>query len=424
MPSKAVIPNEQGGEFSPQEQAHALFCSLPDSLGLLWIAPALSLIKHPCEQSEMDGHPPPSMDRMLAHLYASVLDPARFEDFAADLRLAMNAHLVAVQTDDASHRHRVQHHFFEREHAVIEPDYANDASQNLFFIRGSQKFEQLGVLDGATLFASGELERTAFYQEVLAPLDVHHSMGFCLDYSPSHEILALSVSRDRHRPSFQPEAMELARRLLPHLRNVHQLQQRLQHLESTASVMDRVSYGIWLLDSDGGVIKENAAAQVLRADSHSGIRKSGAALLATWRADRAELQRAIESGICQTAARRSDFLLHDDAGRAWAACALHPLQRNALDVWTPAHQPACILLVHPLAASQAALVPSLRHVFGLTPAEAELAEMLLHQGSLAGCANKLGKSHETLRTQLKALFAKTETHNQAELIRRLVAAGG
>ena len=63
-------------------------------------------------------------------------------------------------------------------------------------------------------------------------------------------------------------------------------------------------------------------------------------------------------------------------------------------------------------------------MFGLTPAEAELARLLLQCGSLGACAEKLGKSHETVRTQLKALFAKTETHHQAELIRRLVAAMG
>lgn len=372
----------------------------------------------------MDGRGPPSMERMLAHLYASVLDAARFEDFVADLRLVMNAHLVALQADDASHRHQVRKHFFEHEQTVAEPDYANDASKNLFFIRGAKDFGSLGVIDGGLLFAPGELERTAFYQDVLAPLDVYHSMGICLDVGPSHELLAISVSRDQHRPGFEPEAMQLAQRLMPHLRNVHQLQQRLQHLEGTSSVMDRVSYGIWLLGGDGGVIKENAAAQGLLADRHGGIRKSGAELLAAWRVDRAELQGAIESGISRTAARRSDFLLHDEAGQAWAACTVHPLQRNTLDAWLPAEQPACILLVHPLAASLTASATSVRDVFGLTPAEAELAEILLQQGSLAGCADKLGKSHETLRSQLKALFAKTETHSQAELIRRLSAAGG
>ena len=367
---------------------------------------------------------PPSIEDMLAHLYASVLDPARFEDFAAELRSAMNAHLVSLQSDDASHRHRVQKYFCDSPEEGPQPDYANDSSINLYFVRAAHRFESSGVIDGTMLFAPGELERTAFYREQLLPFDVHKSMGLCLDSGPSGESVALSVSRDRNRPAFEPETMELAHRLLPHLRNVYQLQQRLQQLESTASVMDRVSYGVWLLASDGSVVKANTAAQGLLSSCHGGIHQQGQTLVASWRPDQAALQRAIQCGATRIGARRSDLLLHDAFGQAWAACTLHPLRENTLDGGgLPAPQAACLLLVHPLCA-HAGPRDVLREVFGLTPAEAELADVLLQHGSLDGCASKLGKSHETLRTQLKALFAKTETHHQAELIRRLDASLG
>lgn len=361
---------------------------------------------------------------MLQHLYASVLDPARFDDFAADLRLAMNAHLVALQSDDASHHHNVQKHFFDVPRDVPQPDYANDASINLYFVRAAHRFESSGIIDGTALFAPGELERTAFYQEQLLPTDVHKSMGFCLEATPSGQSVAMSVSRDRGRPAFEPETMQLAQRLFPHLRNVYQLQQRLQQLEDTASVMDRVSYGVWLLGSDGEVVKANTAAQGLLANPHGGIHQRGQALVATWRADRAALQHAIECGSTRIAARRSDFLLHDHCGQSWAACTVHPLRENALDSWLPSAKATCLLLVHLLCTHAPGPKDALRQIFGLTPAEAELADVLLQHGSLDGCADALGKSHETLRTQLKALFAKTETHHQSELIRRLEASLG
>jgi DNA-binding CsgD family transcriptional regulator len=372
----------------------------------------------------MHRREPPSIDCMLQHLYASVLDPARFEDFAADLRLAMNAHLVALQSDDTSHRHNVKQYFFDDRRDVPQPDYANDASINLYFVRGANRFQSNGVIDGTSLFAPGELERTAFYQEQLLPMDVDKSMGFCLDLTPSGKIFAMSVSRDAHRPAFEPETMQLARRLFPHLRNVYQLQQRLQELESTASVMDRVTYGVWLLDGDGSVVKANIAAEGLLASANAGIHQRDQSLVATWRPDQTALKHAIECGSTRASARRSDFLLHDHCGQAWAACTVHPLRENTLDGWLPAAQATCLLLVHPLCSHSPGPKDMLRHVFGLTPAEAELADVLLQHGSLDGCASTLGKSHETLRTQLKALFAKTETHHQAELIRRLEASLG
>ena len=372
----------------------------------------------------MDGREPPSLERMLEHLYASVLDDSRFADFAGDLRIAMNAHLVALQSDDISHRHRVQKHFFDSPRDVPQPDYADDASINLYFARAAHDFENSGVIDGTILFAPGELERTAFYQQQLLPMDVHKSMGFCLEAKATGEITALSVSRDVHRPHFEPETMQLAQRLLPHLRNVYQLRQRLQQLESTASIMDRVSYGIWLLNGDGGVIRANTAAQGLLSDAKGGLRQHGKFLGASWRADQAGLQAAIHRGVVGIAARRSDFLLHDGCGQAWAACTVHPLRENTLDGWLPEVQATCLLLVHPLGVHAPSPKDMLRQIFGLTPAESALAEVLLQHGSLSGCANDLGKSHETLRTQLKALFAKTETHHQADLIRRLEASLG
>jgi hypothetical protein len=135
----------------------------------------------------------PSIEALLEPLYASVLDPARFEDFAGLLRKAMNGHLVALQTDDASHRHNVLTHFWEYGPDAQPPDYVNDASINLFFARGAQAFAARGVLDGSTLFAPGELERTAFYREVLTVLDVQHSMGFLLAAEPQGPKFGLRI---------------------------------------------------------------------------------------------------------------------------------------------------------------------------------------------------------------------------------------
>ena len=372
----------------------------------------------------MTGSRRPSLEGMLEHLYASVLDAARFEDFAAELRLAMNAHLIAIQTDETGHRHSVHAHFADAPIDVPSTDYANDASINAYLARGSRMLKQRGVLDCNRLFARGELESTAFYQEVLSAVDVHYSIGFCLTSDSCDRLTGLSVSRDRHRPAFEPEALQLAQRLLPHLRNVFALSQKFQQLESTASIMDRVTYGIWLLGADGHVVRANSAGQALLTDPDSGLRQRGLSLRAAWPPDQATLAAAIQCGTAAQASRRSDILLHSAAGQPWAACNVHPLNRATLDPLLPATPAACIVLVHPFTTTSSTDEAALREVFGLTPAEAELAEALLRHGSLSACTTEGGKSYETLRTQLKALFAKTETHRQVDLIRRLQAALG
>jgi DNA-binding CsgD family transcriptional regulator len=54
--------------------------------------------------------------------------------------------------------------------------------------------------------------------------------------------------------------------------------------------------------------------------------------------------------------------------------------------------------------------------FALTPAEARLAALLAQGMAPAEAARRLGISRETARNQLKAIFNKTGTHRQAELV--------
>jgi DNA-binding CsgD family transcriptional regulator len=55
-------------------------------------------------------------------------------------------------------------------------------------------------------------------------------------------------------------------------------------------------------------------------------------------------------------------------------------------------------------------------VFGLTPSEARLAAKLGSVFGLSDAAASLGIGLETARTQLKMIFAKTNTGRQAELV--------
>jgi DNA-binding CsgD family transcriptional regulator len=65
----------------------------------------------------------------------------------------------------------------------------------------------------------------------------------------------------------------------------------------------------------------------------------------------------------------------------------------------------------------------LRQLHGLTYAEAEIMGRLTVGARLAEIAEQLGISVETVRTHLKAIFTKTGTSRQAELVRHAVLSG-
>lgn len=61
--------------------------------------------------------------------------------------------------------------------------------------------------------------------------------------------------------------------------------------------------------------------------------------------------------------------------------------------------------------------------WGLTPAQARVAERLARGQSVREIAAELGVSRSTVRTHLKAIFAHTDTHRQAQLVQRLLTEG-
>ena len=62
-----------------------------------------------------------------------------------------------------------------------------------------------------------------------------------------------------------------------------------------------------------------------------------------------------------------------------------------------------------------------QHAFHLTRAEARLAAHLLSGASLTEAADKLGVAHNTVRSQLRAIFEKTRARRQADLVRLLAS---
>ncbi len=104
------------------------------------------------------------------------------------------------------------------------------------------------------------------------------------------------------------------------------------------------------------------------------------------------------------------------------AVPLAPARSEALGLAPPSAPLGlvCISDVAPLPDGAAA---TLQLLFGLTPAQANLALALFEGGSLREYADRHGRSLNTVRTHLKEIFAKTGARRQSELVRQLGALG-
>lgn len=104
------------------------------------------------------------------------------------------------------------------------------------------------------------------------------------------------------------------------------------------------------------------------------------------------------------------------------ACIVHvlPLRRAALDIFSQAE-----LLITATMPSASTMVPApqiLHGLFDLTPAESRLAAALAAGHSLREAAISHGNQFSTARSQLEAIFRKTGTHKQSQLVALLQSA--
>jgi DNA-binding CsgD family transcriptional regulator len=91
--------------------------------------------------------------------------------------------------------------------------------------------------------------------------------------------------------------------------------------------------------------------------------------------------------------------------------------------WSEDDSPKPVLILIDLERPTEPGEAALRHLFGLTGAEAKLAASLSSGRSLEEVACERRITIGTARSQLRSIFAKTQTHRQAELVALLNRAG-
>ena len=186
---------------------------------------------------------------------------------------------------------------------------------------------------------------------------------------------------------------------------------------SPVSILFRIftamNYGAVLLDGDKRIIRLND-----RAQSHLGD------ALATNKGRLCATDRGCDA-LFQTILDQS--LKYGERERNWRREALGlmregkcPLIARVVSVGAEAHNlldgaALVVILLDPEDCPE----PShalLQQVFGLTRGEARLANQLLCGKSLQDIATASGVTMGTVRSQTKAVFAKTHTHRQAQLV--------
>lgn len=283
-----------------------------------------------------------------------------------------------------------------------------------------------------------QLLATPFYKELWEPMDIGRLVtGVVFDATDSRKLpTVLSLYRSLRDEPFLRADADLLRRVLAHLSRalgvMFHLRDKDLRVAASVAALDRLDGGVVLFDDACQVRFANRAAQLLFASGETVV-VGGPDSLAPGRMSLARrlafLERRFQAMVRQAVDPRVG-----DVPEHFSQALVLPEREG---------RPGCVVHAAPLAAThgfqtgstgvsgvaflydlqRAALVhPDLLcALFGTTPAESLAALQVLQGGSIGEMALRLGVSPNTLKTQLKAAYAKSGTHRQADLLKLLLA---
>ena len=360
----------------------------------------------------------PSQD-VLSALYATIGDREAWSRFLTRLALFLDRPVATLSLYDAASvagcveaQHGLEPESvdaFLRHYAAINPWMAQPDRRPVG-----------RVVDTNDIVDRSQLVLTEWYNDFCRTICVSNAVGVTVEQSGSRSIV-LSVMGLDMAPQQRRTVIDTLGTLVPHLLRAAQLNRQFADLQVRAWASDyalsQLGTAVFLVDADAAVTFQNSAASVLLSQD-DGLIVAGRALGARSAADLVNLRSLIAS------ASRS---IADSSDPGGVTRVSRRSGRPAYDVLVTPINPetlgrslqdvrAAVFVRDPDTRSVAPL-EQLQRLHGLTKAEARVMGGLLAGLSLAAMSERFGVTQGTLRLQLKALFRKTGTSGQSELLR-------
>ncbi len=272
-----------------------------------------------------------------------------------------------------------------------------------------------GVATDFDMFTPETISRHPYYQEFLAPHGLRWFAGVKIAVDGHYWVLSLqrSISQGPFPAEQVQQLAGLSKRLAASAAVSRML--GLVRVDAALDAFEVSKTPAIIFDARGNVLRVNATAERLLNSELSIIGNH----LQSYDSD---ATRAFEKAMQE--------VMWMDTGASVAPIPLPrrgrwPLLAYPVRLKSVAYNPLApgqvvVTIIDPEARNEPELA-ALNACFGLTPAESRLAQKLSIGQSLDLFARERGISYDTAKNQLKALFSKTQTNRQPELVAMLAA---
>lgn len=267
--------------------------------------------------------------------------------------------------------------------------------------------------------------RTEFFNDWAKKQDIHH--GLCGSiYKDAHQTVQLLIQRTRDQGHYTEADTAFVNDLVPHMQHAlliaHRVARPRARAESIAIAADGPALPFVLLNKALKVTYCTPGAERL-ISGKSGLEvKNGKPVIGDQLQNR-RLHRLLRQCLAAADSRMfqtgGDRLAVPRPGRADLQLIVRPVHPDIALLLGEAGIYVAVYLYDPEAGI--AIDPEqLRRLYALSEAESRVAVAMVDNPDSEVVAKRCAISLHTVRSHIKSLFAKTQTHNRAELMKRML----
>lgn len=270
------------------------------------------------------------------------------------------------------------------------------------------------------IMAIRDWKRAEIYNEFLRPAGIGWFLSVWL-HRAADKAVCMSLQRASSEDGFAEFEAEALRPLVPHIRRALEIKDRLEFCQVRADTLSRslnnVSFGVLVLDPQGRIIEANAFAAQLMCASN-GIRMNPDRTL--WLREPAGQQLRACIADESPALQSENGLLHVPRPMALPISVMTVALPDSHTGWISGNPRWMLLLFDPDRRIKPVCEVIARDL-RISEREAEIVALLVSGYDLTNVAARLHISVNTVRTHLKAVFAKTGIRSQSALMLRVAS---
>jgi len=268
--------------------------------------------------------------------------------------------------------------------------------------------DHAGFLRQSDVLTHEEWEADSFRHDLSRPFGLNHAAATAIQV-PSGDFLVVHVQRPEGQPGLSDRELATLDSFRPHIARAGLLaaRWRLKRLSAATEALALVGLPAAVIDRDGRVL---AANDLIERMAHVRWLPRNRLGLVDGRAQ-ALLQSAL-AGLFDVSGERVQSFASCVGESGSAVIHVVPTSGQSRDLFDGG---LAVLVVTPVAAPEAPDAQVIRALFDLSPSEARVARSLTRGQTIDQIASGSGVTRETVRSQVKAVMAKTGTTRQAEV---------